>query len=407
MKSKRIIIITQYFYPENFRINELAYELVKGGYVVDALVGIPNYPKGKFFDGYGIFKKRHEVKNGVNIYRCYQIPRGTKGSRIQLSLNYLSFVFCASLWVLFKFAFKKKYDAIIAYEPSPITLILPAILLGKLRRTKVLSWIQDIWPDSMFDSANETKNSFLVPILTSVTEFVYRNSDKILISSPGMKELVCRNKDYSSKIEYVPNWSDDFTIGPRENVPMMPTGGFNLVMAGTINDGIGLDDVILFIEELSDCPDVNIIFIGGGSKKEDLEKYIKNHNLTNAYVLGMFPYRMMPSFYAKADAMLLSLAKSELKHLDVTIPARLQSYMSAGKPVFAMIGTGARNVIEEANCGFVVDPGDYKSLAKLIKDNYKNKEVLTQMGTNAREAYEKYFTINVGTQHFEDLINRS
>ena len=268
----------------------------------------------------------------------------------------------------------------------------------------VLSWIQDIWPDSITDTTTERQNKFLIPILSVITEFVYRHSDRLLISSPGMKELICRKQDYSNKIEYVPNWSDDFAKGHIEDVPIMPSGGFNLVMAGTINDGIGLDDVILLIRELVECNDINVVFIGGGAKKDYLENYVKENHLTNTHVLGMHPYQMMPSFYAKADAMLLSLSKSEFKHLDVTIPSRLQSYLSAGKPVFAMIGSGARDVIKEANCGFVVEPGDYKQLAALIKENYRNKELLKELGSNARTVFEKLFTVQVGTKHFEKLI---
>lgn len=402
--QKRVLIVTQYFYPENFRINELAYELAKDGYVVDALVGIPNYPRGKFFEGYGVFKRRKENKNGVNIYRCFQLPRGAKSSNIRLSLNYLSFVFCATLWVLFKFAFKKKYDAIISFEPSPITQILPAIFLGKLSKTKVLSWIQDIWPDSIISSTTEKQQRVLKPILNFVTEYVYMHSEKILISSPGMKDLVCRQRDYSDKIEYVPNWSDDFQNGQIEDVPMMPKG-FNLVMAGSINDGLGIDDLISFIELLKDKKDINIVFIGGGSRKDYLEEYVKSHNLSNVYLLGMFPYEKMPSFYAKADAMLLTLAKRKEEHLNVTIPSRLQSYLSAGKPVFAMIGKGAADIINSNNCGFVAEAGAYNTLAKLVIENYKNSQLLNEMGVNARKAYEKEFTIAVGTKHFEELID--
>lgn len=401
--NKRVIIITQYFYPENFRINELAYELVNDGYEVDALVGIPNYPKGKFFEGYGVFKKRYEEKNGVHIYRCYQVPRGTKGSNLRLSLNYLSFVICASFWVLFKFVFKKKYDAIVAFEPSPITLILPAILLGKLRKTKVLSWIQDIWPDSIISSTSEKQQKLLLPILNSITEFVYRHSDKLLISSPGMADLICRNYDYSDKIEYVPNWSDDFLNNEIKEVPSMPEG-FNLVMAGSINNGIGIEDLINFLEKLRNHKDINVIFIGGGSKKEYLEKYVRTSHLSNVYLLGMFPYEKMPSFYAMADAMLLTLENRKEKHLNVTIPSRLQSYLSAGKPVFAMIGSGAGDIIKSACCGFVVDAGDYEKLAQLLLDNYYKKDLLKEMGINARKLFEKDFTIQVGLRHFEELI---
>lgn len=403
----RVLIVTQYFYPENFRINELAFELANRGYQVDALVGIPNYPEGSFFKGYGLFSKRHEVVNGVNIYRCFQLPRGKKASNLRLSLNYLSYAFCASLWSIFKFSFRPKYDAIIAFEPSPITLIIPAIILGKIRKTRVLSWIQDIWPDSITDNTTPTQNKILIPILSRVTEFVYRNSTKLLISSRGMSELINRNNDYSNKIEYVPNWCDDFKQGDIENIDIVPTSGFNLVMAGTIGEGIGIEGVISFVEELSDTDDINIIFIGGGAKMEYLRRYFKEHNLRNAYVLGRFPFSMMPSFYSRADAMFLSLAATSQRHLDVTVPSRVQSYMSGGKPIFAMIGSGAAEVIRSANCGIVVPAGDYKSLAKAVRENYKDAELLAKMGANARIAFENEFSVEIGVNHFVRLISET
>ena len=239
--------------------------------------------------------------------------------------------------------------------------------------------------------------------LSAVTEFVYKHSDMILVSSPGMKELVCRKHDYSAKIEWVPNWSDDFLADNIETNALMPKG-FNIVMAGSINDSIGIDDIVKLIEEFKSYNDINWVFIGGGTKYTYLEDIVSKNQLSNVYLLGMHPYSTMPSFYSKADAMFLSLVKSNLKHLEVTIPSRLQSYLSAGKPVFAMIGTGAREIIEEAQCGLVVESGEYMALAKLIKENYQKKELLQTFGKNARKAYEKQFTIEVGTKHFEKLI---
>ena len=153
----RILIVTQYYYPETFKSTDIGEELVRRGHQVDVLVGIPNYPEGRYYSGYGLFKKRHEIVNGVNVYRCFQTPRGKKASAIGLALNYISFVLSASLWVSFFFAWRKKYDVIITHEPSPITQIIPAIILGKLRRTPVYSWILDIWPDSMISSVGEKK----------------------------------------------------------------------------------------------------------------------------------------------------------------------------------------------------------------------------------------------------------
>lgn len=406
MEQKRVLIVTQYYYPESFRINELGKELVDRGYHVDALVGIPNYPEGKYYKGYGLFTRRKEKVNGVTVYRCFQFPRGRKASIFRLSLNYLSYMICACLWVLFFFSLRKKYDAVIAFEPSPITLIVPACLLGMIRGTKVLSWIQDIWPDSITHRSSGKLSKLLTPPLTVVTEFVYRHSDKILISSKGMKELVCRNADYSGKIVYVPNWCDDFmNVKPSESqIPEIPDG-FVIMMAGNLVESLDPEALCGCAELLKDFKDIHFAFVGGGSYKEQMEQMFKSRGLNNAHFYGRHPFEMMPLFYEKADAMLLSLMPQETKHLDVTVPSRLQSYMSAGKPIYAMIGSGAREVIESSDCGFVVDSGDYKGLADIILNTYQDATLLKVKGQNARFAFKSEFTIQKGVEHFENLIN--
>lgn len=403
-RQKRVLILTQYYYPESFRINDLGPALVKDGYHVDALVGIPNYPEGKYFKGYGLFKKRRESKDGVNIYRVFQFARGKKASNLRLSLNYISFAINATLWVLFFFAFKKKYDAIISYEPSPITQIIPAIILGKIRKSKVISWIQDIFPDSITDNTSERANKVLVPILSGITELVYKGSDILLVSSKGMSELINRKHDYSAKIEYAPNWCEDFRIIKESNIPDLPKGKI-IMMAGNLGEGIGPEEVCMCVEELKDLDDLFFVFVGGGSRKEYMESWFKEHKVKNALCVGRFPVEKMPAFFTKADAMLLALKNTEFRHLDVTVPARTQSYLSAGKPIFAMIGSGATEIIQSSKCGFSVPSGDYKQLASLIRENYKNEELMNQMGANARKCYENEFTVEVGVKHFEALIN--
>lgn len=405
MMKKRILIVTQYYYPESFRINELGKELVVRGYHVDALVGIPNYPEGKYFKGYGLFLKRKENVNGVTVFRCFQFPRGQKASNFRLSLNYLSYMISACLWVLFFFSFRKKYDAIIAFEPSPITLVVPACLFGIISGTKVLSWIQDIWPDSITHRASKRLRKVLNAPLTSITEFVYRHSDKILISSKGMEELVCRNFDHSNKIIYVPNWCDDFLNVKPSNylMPELPDG-FIIMMAGNIVESLDPQALLKCVEQLKPYTDIHFVFVGGGSYKDQMEQMFKSHGLQNAHFMGYHPFEMMPLFYAKANAMLLSLMPQETKHLDVTVPSRLQSYMSAGKPIYAMIGSGARELIESSDCGFVVDAGDYNGLATVIINTYQDAALLKIKGENARLTYEEEFTIDKGVKRFEMLI---
>lgn len=385
----RVLIVTQYFHPENFKSNDIAYELAKRGHQVDALVSIPNYPEGKYYKGYGLFKKRHEVVNGVSIYRCFQSPRGKKASAIGLSLNYISFVISATLWVLFFFAWRKKYDAIIAHEPSPITQIIPAIILGKLRKIPVYSWILDIWPDSVISSVGE--DSYAKKILGKITEWVYRHSDRILVSSKGMMDLVNRNRDYSDRLIYFPNWCDDILALPQTKSMNLPNG-FKIMMAGNLNEGIGVDTVIELVDALRDTDNLKVVFVGGGTKEQIIKEELGKRGLTNYVMTGRLPFAQMPVLYAQADAMLLTLRKTELLHLKATVPARLQSYMAAGKPILAMIDGCSSDIINQADCGFAAPAGDVNTLVDYIKNTVmQDPHSFKEKGKNARIFFEKYY----------------
>lgn len=403
----KILLLTQYFYPENFKSNDIAFELVKRGYEVDTLVGIPNYPEGKYFDGYGLFKKRHEVVNGVHVYRAFQTPRGKKSSSIGLSLNFISFVISATLWVLFFFAWRKKYDAIITHEPSPITQIIPAIILGKIRNTPVYSWILDIWPDSMVSSIGEKRARFIKPILTSVTEWVYRNSKLILVSSKGMMELVNRNHDYSDKLVYFPNWCDDILSLPIEDCEKLPDG-YKIMMAGNLNDGIGVDSLVSLTDRLKDLKDLWFVFVGGGTREQYLRDAFKEKGINNVVMTGRLPFKKMPALYRQADAMLITLKETKLPHLRATVPLRIQSYMSAGKPILGMADGSSMNVINVSGCGFCASAGDVENLASYIKDVVmSNREEFDAKGENARNFYEKYYQINSCISNLEHYISTS
>lgn len=402
----RILLVTQYFYPENFKSNDLAFELSKRGESVDAMVGIPNYPEGVYFKGYGIFRKRHEVINGVNIYRVFQTPRGRKASAIGLSLNYLSFVFSGLVRVFFQFLWKRKYDAIIVYEPSPITQMIPAIILGKLTNVKVFSWVTDIWPDSVIHSIGPQKAARIVRPLNYITNWVYKHSDTLLISSKRMKELINRDADYSDKIVYYPHWCDDMLKMPVDNdIPSLPKG-FIIMMAGNINSGIGIEGIIECMSLLRDIDDLHFVFIGGGTLEHEFKEKIVKYGLRNVHVLGRFPFSKMPAFYEKADAMFLSLEKTKLPHLRATVPSRMQSYMSAGKPILAMIDGAAAEIIEEANCGYAVPAGDAKGLSDYIRNCLLlDKDSFRQKGCNARIYFEEHFLLEKCIDNLYEIIN--
>lgn len=390
----KILIVTQYIYPEPFKSTELAFELAARGYHVDVLTGIPNYPEGKYYSGYGLFKKRKEVVNGVTFYRCMQTPRKLFPGGVGLMLNYLTFMMNATLWVLFKFVWQKRYDAIITHEPSPITQIVPACILGNMKKIPVYSWIQDIWPDALV-SAGGSIGQRLAPLVGKLTEWVYRNSTKLLITSKGMAPLINRNADHSDKIIYYPQWSEDMMAdlgNMPANIENVRSENYNIMMAGSLNSGIGVPTVLALCEEMKNDA-VNFVFVGGGSEEQNMRDFVKDKGLKNVRFTGRKPFADMPYYTQQADAMLLTLKKTEMKHLDIVVPARLQSYISGGKPVLAMIGSGATEIINEADCGYAVPAGDYKAMAEIIRIKVlTDKKGMDKKGKNGREYFEQNFT---------------
>lgn len=403
--SKRVLLVAQNFYPEFFKSNDIASELVTRGYDVDVLTGIPNYPEGVFPKGYGVFKRRIDDYKGAKVYRVFQIPRGRRATGVRLAINYLSFAFCSTFWVLFFFLFKKKYDAIIIHQTSPVTQAWPGILLGKLRRIPIYTWVLDIWPDSVLATIH-SDNALIKKPLDWFTNWMYRNSTKILISSPGFKELVNRNGDYSDKIVYFPNWSDDIGSMPAKDISLN-LNGFVIMLAGNISHAQGISDTVKAIEELRGYSDIYWVFVGGGAEQQWLKNYVVSNSLeNNVFVVGRYPFEYMSAFYAKANVMLLTLTHTTYPHLNATIPARLQSYMSAGKPIVGMAGDGVKTLINDNNCGLMANAGDYKSFANNILWLRDNPSQLEEMGKNARSTYEKQYTLKYCIDNLEAIISK-
>lgn len=406
MEKKRVLIVTQYFYPEDFRITDFAVYLSEQGFFVDVLTSIPNYPKGHFFQGYGIFAKRKEQYKGINIIRAFQFPRGgARPSFIRLSINYLSYAFCASILAFVFALFRKKYDSIMVFQTSPVTQAIPAVIYSKLKKTPVYTWVQDVWPDSVISTIGpDKKHKFIENSLFAVTEWIYKNSKRIMVSSEGMIPLVNRKNDYYYKTLYVPNWCDDFLVSPLTQVSEVKKG-FTIMMAGNLADGIGVNEVIELVEALRDTENVSFVFVGGGAEENFLRESFEKRGLKNVVMTGRRPFAEMPSFYAQADAMLLSLKPTKLKHLQATVPSRFQSYLAAGKPVLAMIDGDTYNIIHKYDCGYAVPSGQYKKLADYIKNVVlRNTVEFSKKGNNGRQLYLDKFTPKKVCKQLTDII---
>lgn len=396
----KILLVTQYFYPENFKSNDMAFELAKRGHEVSVLCGIPNYPEGVYYKGYGLFHKRAENIYGVKIYRCFQSARGGKAKGLFLSLNYLTFALFGTLWALWLSIFKK-FDCVIVHEPSPITQAIPAVLIKKIQKIPFYIWVLDIWPDAM-SSGGGIKNKRILSAMTKLVKWIYSNSTKILISSKGFKELILKQgPEFENKLVYFPNWSDDVLAQPLQKIPELPQG-YKIMMAGNLGSAQTIKAVMEAVLLLKDEKEVKWIFVGDGSEKVYIDNFVAKHYLEDiVFTLGRFPANCMGSFYRQADAMLITL-RAKFPHIKAVVPARLQNYMSSGNPIIGMADGGVAETIKEAECGFCVPAEDYRGLSNAIKDILKQKNEFAELGKNGR----KYFLCHYTKDHCIDNLEK-
>ncbi|MCT2409537.1 glycosyltransferase family 4 protein [Chryseobacterium antibioticum] len=399
-----ILIVTQYFFPENFKSNDMAFELQKRGHDVTVLTGIPNYPEGEIYDGYGFSKNRKQTINGVEVVRALLLPRG-KGGGIKLFLNYFSWAFFASLKAI-KLSSRKKFDAVIVHEPSPITQFYPALMVKKNQKTPVYFWVMDLWPESL-EIAGGVKNKFVLKFFTKMVQKFYNESEKILITSKGFKKSILEKGDYENKIEYFPNWAEDtISAGNLDYpIPVLPAG-FKVMFAGNIGEAQDMESIMHTALKLKNHhTNIKFILVGDGRKMPFVHEFIKEHGLEETvYTLGRFPVEAMASFFNAADILLVSLKDDPIFNL--TVPAKVQAYMSSGKPIMAMLnGEGSEN-IKEADCGFAVPAGDSEKLAEALEYAAKRGEnELNRMGLNGKLFYEKNYKMEECISNLENIIS--
>jgi glycosyltransferase involved in cell wall biosynthesis len=388
----KILIVSQYFWPEDFRINDLAIELIARGNEVIVITGNPNYPKGKFDQGYG-FKFSVENYRGIKIYRVPIIARGN-ASGFRLVMNYLSFALTASYFTLFH---KERYDVTFAVNYSPITAVFPAIVYKKRFNTPLFLWVQDLWPESV-SAAGKVKLNLIMLFLNKMVQYIYQNSNKILVQSEAFIPHVIERGVSKEKIRYLPNWAEDLynnaNVSKSKYKNILPEG-FIVMFAGNIGDAQDFYSIFKAVEITRQFPKIKWIIIGDGRKKSWLKSEIIRLNLQNTvFLLGRYPVEEMPSFFIHADIMLLSLKDEDI--FSMTIPGKVQSYLAFGKPIAGMLNGIGADVIRKANCGYVANAGDYTLLANNIIEAYQqNPNNLIKKGINGKDYYNEYFLKNV------------
>lgn len=400
----KILIVTQYFYPETFKSTDLAFELQKRGHEITVLTGIPNYPEGEIFEGYGYRKNRQQVVNGVKIERALLLPRG-KGGGIRLFLNYYSFAFFASLRAR-KLARKGKYDAVIVHEPSPITQFYPALQVKKIQKTPIYFWVMDLWPESL-EIAGGVKNKTVLNYYQKLVQKFYSESKKILITSKGFRQSILEKGDFASKIEYFPNWAEEsISEGITDYpIPELPAG-FKVMFAGNVGEAQDLDSIMNAALLLKNKKEIKFIIVGDGRKMPFVKEFIETHQLQDTVItVGRFPVEAMSTFFSKADLLLVSLKDDPIFNL--TVPAKVQAYMSAGKPIIAMLNGEGAETIAEADCGFTVSASNHKALAKEIESaSLLDTEILNEKGLNGKRYFQNRFTLKSCIDNLESILTK-
>jgi glycosyltransferase involved in cell wall biosynthesis len=386
-----VLIVTQYYWPENFPINDLALGLRERGHEVTVYTGKPNYPGGRFFPGYGFFARSTERHQGTHIVRVPLIPRGA-GGPFQLALNYLSFAAIASL--LAPFRCPGRYDIILVYEPSPVTVGLPALVLKWWKHAPILFWVQDLWPETL-SATGVVRSRWLLSLVDRLVRFIYRRCALVLAQSQAFSPYLQAQGVPTDRIRYYPNSAEALyqPAAVESQAPergLMPEG-FRVMFAGNIGAAQDFETIVAAADKLRDERNIHWIIIGDGRTHRWVEQEVERRGLrATVHLLGRHPVQSMPRFFALADVMLVTLKEDPVFAL--TVPSKVQSYFACGRPVLAALdGEGAR-VVREAGAGIAVKTGDPSALADAVLQFRRMPEAEREaMGRRGADYFGRHF----------------
>ena len=400
---RRILLITQWFDPEpTFKGILFAKELVSRGFEVEVITGFPNYPGGTLYDGYRVKFIQKEVIDGVLVTRVPLFPSHDK-SKLGRVFNYLSFAFSSLIYGLF---FSKRADVIYAYHP-PLTVGISALIIKLFRRVPIVLDIQYMWPDTL-KATGMISNSRLLGSVSKVCNFIYSGVTKIVVLSPGFKDLLIDRGVPENKIEIIYNWADEDVLrtktGERPQ-DMVSIEGFKVLFAGNVGQAQGLDvvlDAALLLKD--DVPNIHFLVLGRGLKLDDLKRREKELNLGNVHFFPAVGMEKVGSFLGFADALLIHLNSDPL--FEITIPGKTQAYMAVGKPIIMGVSGDASNLVSRADCGVCFEPEDSVALAEAAKGlMLLDSTDIQRLGKNAERFYNENLSVMVGVNSFEKVFN--
>lgn len=400
-EKKHILVVSQYFFPEQFRINDICQEWVKRGYKVTVVTGIPNYPMGHIFEGYGLTKKRHEIWNDIEIYRIPLIPRGS--SSFGMIMNYVSFMVSG----MFAGHFKNiQADLVFSFEVSPMTQVLTGISFAKRLGIPHYLYVQDLWPENV-ETVTGIQNSMIINPINKMVDYIYKNSDEIFTTSPSFVDSICNRKISvdRNKVHFWPQYAEDFyqPCVKKAVREIRNDDSFKIIFTGNIGTAQGLDILPKTIELLKD-ENIKVVMVGDGRYLEKFNQEVRDHEVADKFIMvGRQPAERIPELLSACDVAFLSFQDKPL--WEKTIPAKLQSYMACGMPIIAAAKGETERIIAEANCGMCCAIGNSEELSKTIRKMMISN--LKSMSIKSREYFEEHFDKQMLMNQMESYFNSS
>ena len=391
----KLLFVSQHFYPETFRINDICFSLAERGHDVTVLTGLPNYPEGKIYPGYEHGKNREQYINGVHIIRCSLIGRGK--NILQFGLNYAWFAISGMLKAK---QLKEKYDLVFSYQTSPVTMAWPAIKVKEIQGIPLIIHCLDQWPISI-TAGPFHKGTPAYQFFYDLSVNTYNKADLITVTSESFvqyftDELKLSAEEYGLK--YWPQYAED----TYSNAVITRNDVYDLLYAGNIGPAADVETIINAAVQLKDHPEIKFHIVGDGMNRQNCEKICIDNGLNNVIFYGSHPVEEMDKYYSLADAFLITMKDNTV--VNYTLPAKMQSYMLAGKPILGAINGETYRVIHESDCGLCVASGDSKGLAEIILKASEDMDDALHRGENARKYYEKHFNKEVLLDQLETMM---
>ncbi|MCQ9210471.1 glycosyltransferase family 4 protein [Granulicatella seriolae] len=394
----KILVYCQYYYPEQFRIHDICEELVRRGYEVTVVTGIPNYPIGSFFEGYGLFNRRREMINGVQVVRLPIVPRGKR--TIQLMFNYFSYIVSAGIYSLFT---RQKASHVFTYGLSPITQALPGIIYSKRKKVKNILYVLDLWPESV-TATTSLENRRIISFIERMVSYIYRHYQYILVTSGGFLESVNKyNQNADNHVAIWPQYAEE-TYYP---VPKTKPEIFTILFAGNIGVAQNMHlypKVAKLLKERGYMFQFKII--GDGRAKQSLEQQVETERVSEYFeILPPVPVDQVKYEMAKVDVAIISLNDDPM--VGKTIPGKLQSCMACGMPLLVSANGEVAEIVEKSNAGLVSNADDAEALAEnIVKFLQLTREELEILGKNSYEYYQNNYDKAKLLDQLEEYLNR-